>query len=235
MRQGWDKMKGMLKGLKMVMREGEDQVRVVKETVETELGEEVIELERLVDTDEVIEITEVVVEEPVEKKPCADKGGKFAFLSKIGEEKRELDGKVKEGRKRGRDVEEVTVRLRSLSGGEKWDRREECVKNDRRWKRIVATKGWVGDEKVEVELCEKFDLPAHYQLGRDQKGVDLNHSDRNVSNFGIGREPLFPTGPGGEEGKNWIASFNKYGCVGCVSESGERMHKGRSGDNITCA
>jgi len=129
--------------------------------------------------------------------------------------------------------EDEVVRLRSLAGGERWDKREEAVKGGKRWRRVVVKQGWEGDELTEMEVSEGIPLPKLFKLGLEEKGVHLNNSDRPVNNFGVGKNPLFPiVGGGGEEGKNWIASFTRQGCVGCVSEDGERMHKGRNGDPV---
>ncbi len=36
-----------------------------------------------------------------------------------------------------------------------------------------------------------------------------------------------------QEGKNWLASFTKTGCVSCRNEDGKLNHRGRDGRPVT--
>jgi hypothetical protein len=51
--------------------------------------------------------------------------------------------------------------------------------------------------------------------------------------MGNGRGALFPREKGERgEGRNWVATFTRAGCVACKSEEGELNHKGRGGGPI---
>ena len=70
-------------------------------------------------------------------------------------------------------------------------------------------------------------MPANYRLGLEGKGVDLNNSSRYRNEFGKNSK-----GKGwGEETRNWIATFNRTGCIGC-KDGNESMHKGRDGQYV---
>jgi hypothetical protein len=70
----------------------------------------------------------------------------------------------------------------------------------------------------------------NYRLGLEGKGVDLNNSSRYRNEFDKNNRPLFPSKGKGrsEETRNWIASFNHSGCIGC-KEGSDSVHKGRDG------
>jgi hypothetical protein len=85
------------------------------------------------------------------------------------------------------------------------------------------------DEKWEdVVVEERIPLPENYRLGLEGKGVDVNNSSRYRNEVGKNNKPLFPSkGKGrGEETRNWIASFNRTGCIGC-KDGNDSVHKGR--------
>ncbi|MFN9902952.1 MAG: hypothetical protein ACK55Z_30105, partial [bacterium] len=79
------------------------------------------------------------------------------------------------------------------------------------------------------EVCveERIPLPDSYRLGLEGRGVDLNNSSRYRNEFGKNNRPLFPAkGKGrGEETRNWLAPFNRSGCIGCKVGS-DSVHKG---------
>ena len=229
-RSGWDQIRRLLEGKKMCM-EKETGCVTVRDGSE-EVGEDAVEIkgeEWIAEGDCNIEVNEIENGREEDRESIrTDRSRKFSFLAKIEDDKRDatLDCKLAEKRKRGR-IEEETVRLRTLTGGERWDQREAAVKDDGRWERTFVVSGFEGDEVVEMEKVEKIPLPGSYKLGLEKKGVDLNNSDRPVSNFGVGKWPIFVDG-GSQESKNWIATFHRGGCTACVGESGERMHQGRN-------
>ena len=229
-RAGWDKIRGMISGKRIYMEK--DTGSVMVRGLDTEVGDGSVEI-RAEDwvaeghCDIEVSETEAACEDDRDS-VRTDRSRKFSFLSKIEDDKRDavLDSKIAEKRKRGQ-IEEETVRLRTLTGGEKWDKRESAIKDDGRWERVFVESGYVGDEVVEIERVERIPLPDSYKLGLEKKGVDMNNSDRPVSNFGVGKWPIFVNG-GRDESKNWISSFHRGGCTSCVGESGERLHQGRN-------
>jgi hypothetical protein len=110
------------------------------------------------------------------------------------------------------------VKLKGLVNTRGWEEREMEVKGEARW--VVKTRERRLDEDgkwEDVVVEERIPLPENYRLGLEGKGVDVNNSSRYRNEFGKNNKPLFPSkGKGrGEETRNWIASFNRSGCVGC--------------------
>jgi hypothetical protein len=110
-----------------------------------------------------------------------------------------------------------------------WDEREKEGKGEERW--VMGRREWRVDEDGkgggEYVVREKIPLPENFRLGLEQKGMDVNHSGRANNGFGKTGKPLFP-GEGRGEGRNWIATFNSAGCMGC-KKGGVSVHKGRTG------
>ena len=138
-RGSWTRLDGLMRGRKMLItrQEGEEVIKVVSPDEELGSDEHEVRMEMIVDEEEQLEIIEVRGE--VEEDRRSNAGGvekRYGFLNMIAGERREkeLDGKLSEGRKRGREVEEETIGLRSLVGGEAWDRREKMMREDKRWK-----------------------------------------------------------------------------------------------------
>jgi hypothetical protein len=76
-------------------------------------------------------------------------------------------------------------------------------------------------------------VPEGFDMGLDRRGVTLNNANRKNNLMWNGRGALFPREKGERgEGKNWIATFTKAGCVACKSDEGELNHKGRGGGPI---
>jgi hypothetical protein len=93
-------------------------------------------------------------------------------------------------------------------------------------RKIVVDAGKVEKE----EVLEQIPLPETFDLGTEEKGLEMNNSGRLKNNFGRNKEALFAEGPGRKnETRNWLASFTKAGCVACRDETGKLNHKGRDG------
>jgi hypothetical protein len=155
------------------------------------------------------------------------------FLDRIDKEERdnELDEQMGEGRKRKREDGERTGRASGLGGLPGWERRSRSTRTSGKWSRKVVS--WEVNEEGKEVRCEKMEdivVPEGYELGREEKGLDMNNSGRLKNNFGLNREALFPAGQGRKsEMRNWLASFTKTGCVSCRDENGKLNHKGRDG------
>ncbi len=137
----------------------------------------------------------------------------------LGEEERdeEIERKLEGTKKRGRE-EGGVVKLKGLMNMRGWEERKREVREESRW--VVKTRERMrsADGKWEEEVEERrIPLPDNYRLGLEGKGVDLNNSSRYRNEFGRNNRPLFPSKGKGrsEETRNWIASFNRSGCVGC--------------------
>ncbi len=52
----------------------------------------------------------------------------------------------------------------------------------------------VGEDGKErkQESLEEIPLPEGFELGREEKGMEMNNSGRLKNNFGMNREALFP-------------------------------------------
>jgi hypothetical protein len=233
-RAGWEKLRGLIEDRRLGLDKVTGSLKVLGSS--DGIGPDVIEVsgsDWLREEEGDIDVSEERCSIEIDRESIrSDRSRKFSFLDRIEDDKREpeLDSKIVDKRKNG-GLEEETVRLRTLTGGEKWDRREEAVKADSRWQRVVVESGYAGEEVIETERIERLVLPESYKLGLEKKGAELNNSDRPTNNFGVGRMPLFPVGAG-EEGRNWISSFHKGGCIACVGESGERLHQGRNGKPV---
>ncbi len=119
----------------------------------------------------------------------------------------------------------LLVNMRGLLGTRGWEEREEAAKEDRRWLRTIIEKG----EKRE----EGMPLPKEYRLGLEGRGEELNSSARNKNGMGTGRKAIFPKENGEKgEGKNWIATFTKSGCIGCRNDREELVHQGRNSEPV---
>jgi hypothetical protein len=155
------------------------------------------------------------------------------FLDKIDKEERdkELDEQVGEGRKRKRVDGERTGRASGLRGLPGWERRSRSVRASGKWSLKVVS--WEVSEDGKEDRCERMEsitVPGSYELGREEKGMEMNNSGRLKNNFGLNREALFPAGQGRKsEMRKWMASFTKTGCVSCRDENGKLNHKGRDG------
>ncbi len=97
--------------------------------------------------------------------------------------------------------------------------RERRLDKDGKWKDVVVE--------------ERIPLPENYWLGLEGKGVDVNNSRRYRNEFGKNNKPLFPSKAKGrgEKTRNWIASFNWTGCIGC-KDGNDSVHKGRDGKPV---
>jgi hypothetical protein len=155
------------------------------------------------------------------------------FLERIDKEERdnELDEQMGEGRKRKREDGEMTGRASGLGGLPGWERRSRSARQNGKWTRKVVS--WETNEdgkEVRREKVENIVVPESFELGREEKGMEMNNSGRLRNNFGLNREALFPAGQGRKsETRNWLASFTKTGCVSCRDENGKLNHKGRDG------
>jgi hypothetical protein len=130
-----------------------------------------------------------------------------------------------ESRKRKWGEPEFLVNMRGLLGTRGWEEKEEETKEDRRWKRVVSEKG--------TRREESMPLPATYRLGLEKRGEELNNSSRNKNGMGTGRKAVFPKENGQKgEGKNWIASFTRSGCISCRNDREELIHQGRNSDPV---
>jgi hypothetical protein len=144
---------------------------------------------------------------------------------------RDLDERIGEGRKRKRGEEENKERKGGLSGLPGWERRSRNVRLNDRWKRKVMRMEVKEDGNMaRNEADEIIPVPESFDMGREEKGLEMNNSGRLRNNFGMNREGLFPVGQGMKsETRNWLASFMKAGCVSCRDENGVLNHKGRDG------
>ncbi len=130
-----------------------------------------------------------------------------------------------ESRKRKWREPEFLVNMRGLLGTRGWEDKEEATKEDKRWKRIVSEKG--------TRREESMPLLANYRLGLERRGEELNNSSRNKNGMGTGRTAVFPKENGQKgEGKNWIGSFTRSGCISCRNDREELIHQGRNSEPV---
>ncbi len=180
-----------------------------------------------------VEIEEVGAEEGnLSDRASVKRGVGFDFLEGIPDDEKVKELEDKKGeckkRKRGSELAGRRVEIGETTG---WRIREEESRNSEKWKREVGT--WKLNEsglseKRKEEL--KIPLPENYRLGLDGRIGFLNHSGKFKNNFGLNKGALFPGGEDGKrEGKNWLASFTKSGCVACRNDKGGNNHKGREG------
>jgi len=150
----------------------------------------------------------------------------FSFLENIEEEGRdeEADRILNEERKRKRGREDIGM-SRGLLGTAGWEDRERREKGDERWSRVI--------EEGEQEWREPLELPDEYRLGLEKRGEEINNSSKIRNGMGTNRRALFPKA-GNERGedKNWLASFNRAGCVACKNDEGMMNHRGRKGEPL---
>ena len=212
-KEGWEKVKTMLEGKKVTWRGDGGMMLLEKRGVVGLEGESedgtMREWEDEWEEDDIVTVTELGIEEE-EGRDDESKGrsrysgdsrgmaGSVDFLEGIEVEEKDesLEEKLGEGRKRRREKERTKERktLGSLPG---WERRSKEAKEEGRWKRKVM--GWEKSEEGTMERKvkqEKIPLPDSFDLGNERKGLDMNNSGRNVNNFGMNREPLFPGGMG---------------------------------------
>ncbi len=236
-KDGWGRIKSLLEGKKLVrtmengkllLKEKEDMGRDVEEVMEEweeELMGGIIEVEE----EEVVNGKE---QDKVSEKEFGRRGQGFEFLEDLQPEEKdeELEVKRKEGRKRKRQGER-DCQEEGLLGTAGWRRREGESRDAERWKREVGK--WQKDEDGEMRFVkeqEKIPLPENYRLGLEGRGKFLNHSGKPKNNLGMNKSGLFVSGSGGiAEGKNWISTFTKSGCIACRNEGGRVNHKGRDG------
>jgi hypothetical protein len=139
--------------------------------------------------------------------------------------------KRNEGRKRKRDQEEEEKKEGGMYGIPGWRWREKEAREDDRWKREVLRKA--GSRNESEKRKEMIPLPENFVLGKDVRGADLNHSGKIRNNFGTNKEALIPGGRDRKtDGRNWIASFTKSGCIACKDDRGGVTHKGRKSTPI---
>ncbi len=236
-KDGWERIKSMLEGKKLVRQAASGKL-LLKD--EEEMGKEAEVVMEEWEEDKmggviVIEEEEVRSEKGTEKgsdNASATRGEGFEFLEGLETEERdeELEVKRQEGRKRKREGS-GEEQEKGLLGMEDWKRREAESRDAERWKREVGK--WQENEKGEKEFVkerEKIPLPENFRLGLDGRGKFLNNSSKIKNNFGLNKGGLFEGGQGGQgEKKNWISTFTKSGCIGCRNEEGGVNHKGRDG------
>jgi hypothetical protein len=234
----WNKLKGMLLGKKLVMDEMGGG-RVQNEGGEKRVEGREIELEFLTGEGEEGEIAIVEVGEERDNVSVSSDGmnsiGGVSFLECLGEEERdeEVEKKLEGTKKRGRE-EGGEVKLKGLLNTRGWEEREREVKDEARWVVKTRERSLDGNGTWKESVREgRIPLPDSYRLGLEGKGVDLNNSSRYRNEFGKNSRPLFPAkGKGrGEETRNWIASFNRTGCIGC-KDGNDSVHKGRDGKPV---
>jgi hypothetical protein len=235
---GWDRVKKLLEGKKVVGRtEGEMVV-----LAEGQEGTVRMEMEDWREGTEEDTVTVTIEREERRETVSCNSVGTSASRStrdvldglEIEERNTTLDNKLDEGRKRKRE-DDIPEKRKGLHGLPGWERRSRETKDDSRWKMTTVRwekndKGWMDrkEEKVSLPIPESFDL------GRERKGMEINNSNRLHNNFGMNREALFPGGKSvKQEGKNWLASFTKTGCVSCRNEDGKLNHRGRDGRPVT--
>jgi hypothetical protein len=225
---GWSKVKSLLEGKKLVRAVGNGTL-LLKEKDDTGVDmEEVMEEweEDLMGGVVEVEEEEMMTEQESDKiseKESGRRGNGFEFLEELPVEEKdeELEEKRKEGRKRKREGE-GECQDEGLLGTGGWKRREVGSRDAERWKR--ETGKWKEDQDGELRFVkdkEKIPLPEKYRLGLEGRGKFLNHSGKPKNNFGMNKSGLFASEKGGnEEGKNWISTFTKSGCIACRNEGG---------------
>jgi hypothetical protein len=235
---GWDRVKKMLEGKKVVGRT--DGVTVV--LAEGQEGTVRMEMEDWKEGTEEDTVTVTIEQEDRKDTASCNSVGTSTsrttrdVLDGLEIEERDvtLDNKLDEGRKRKRE-EDMPEKQKGLKGLPGWERRSKETKDDSRWKRTTVR--WEKDDKGQMDRKEErvsIPIPESFDLGRERKGMEINNSNRLNNNFGTNREALFPGGKSvKQEGKNWLASFTKKGCVSCRNEDGKLSHRGRDGRPVT--
>jgi hypothetical protein len=112
------------------------------------------------------------------------------FLDNIEIEERdtELDVKLGEERKRKRGEEEGRRRKVGLKGLPGWERKSNAIRGSDRWKRKTVRMEQKEDGKVErTEKMEAIPIPENFDLGLEEKGMEMNNSGRLKNNFGTNR------------------------------------------------
>jgi hypothetical protein len=206
-----------------VLKDGEDGKEAVDIGAwmeETDTGEKVIIQE--------IEVLNETMESEVSVSGCSgkDDDNVFSFLENIDNEKRDLEAEVRKGdRKRKWGETAFIVNNRGLAGTKDWEEKEKREKDNGIWRRKVSEGGQVKEDKIP--------LPENYRLGLEKRGEEVNNSSRNRNGFGTNKRALFPKeGKDRGEDKNWIATFNRGGCLNCKDERGELNHQGRTGEPV---
>ncbi len=198
-KEGWQKVKQILDGKRLVREKGSGKVMVKAKTGVSDNEERTVmeEWEESITGGEVVVEVEVVGKKDNVSVASEETKGTaigFDFLEGMGEEKtdEELDKKRAEGRKRKREHEERTQKEEGLYRVPGWEWREDEARKDERWKREVLRRkeGSVSGERVK----EKIPLPENFCLGKDVRGVDLNHSGKVKNNFGQTRRLSFRGG-----------------------------------------
>jgi hypothetical protein len=232
-REGWRKVRQILEGKRLV-REKETGKVVVKDVEKGVASNVQEEMQEWIDSENG---GEVVVEEQIieedDKGSVTSDGSKgtvlgFDFLEGMKEDRldEELEQKRNEGRKRKRDQDENEQKEGGMYGIPGWRWREKEAREDERWKREVVKKA--GSRNDSEKKKERIPLPENFVLGKDVRGADLNHSGKIRNNFGTNKEALIPGGRDRKtDGRNWIASFTKSGCIACKDDRGGVTHKGR--------
>jgi hypothetical protein len=239
-KEGWERMRKMLDGKKLVWKGNSGRiVAVTKEregvedkdmNVEDELDGGTVEIEREESGEETVSGGDgVSLRSRDADSVCVD----LEFLEGIDfdERDKELDEREGDSRKRKSSGDEDKKMKLGLGGLPGWERRSKAVKDSERWTRktVRVERDEEGKEK-RVERQERVPLPESFELGREGKGMEMNNSGRLKNNFGMNKEALFPVNSGMKsEKRNWIASFTKTGCVSCRDENGRLNHKGRDG------
>jgi hypothetical protein len=237
-RGGWEKMRKVLDGKKIVWRGSTGKIVVIDENAVVGEGEGEIGFEEEMEGGTV----EMVGEEADSVERKADSGASATGGScggwsnmwekiEVKERDKELEEQLSDSRKRKRDDGEGKAKKVGLCGLPGWERRSRTVRDSERWKRKVVRLDVGRNGNMErTEGVKTIPVPEELSLGKEGKGLEMNNSGRLRNNFGLNREGLFPTGPGMKsETRNWLASFTKAGCVSCRDEQGVLNHKGRDG------
>ena len=233
-RMGIEKLREKLNGRALWRSKGDGKLRIRESSMAKSTEESEIRLEELIEEGEdvVVEIEKgEEVQEGKEGSVSSVTTAGYGFLEEIGEEEKdeELEQKNSDNRKRKGREENATMKVKGLKNAPGWRERAETSREDERWKRVVEKE----EDGVKEEKVEKIPLPDSYDLGLDIRGKEINSSVRKNHNFGANKKAVFPKSNGGRgEGKNWLASFTRGGCVGCRDSKGVNCHDGRSGEPV---
>ncbi len=167
-KEGWQKVKQLLDGKRLVRDKGSGKVMVKTKTGASDNEERTVmeEWEESITGGEVVVEVEVVGEKDNVSVTSEETKGTavgFDFLDGMGEEKtdEELDRKRAEGRKRKREQDERTQMEEGLYRVPGWEWREEEARKDERWKREVLRKkeGTDSGEKVKKRFpCRRISV-----------------------------------------------------------------------------
>ncbi len=85
---------------------------------------------------------------------------------------------------------------------------------------------WLERMRMRVGKEEEGSDPiwSNFDLSKERNSMDMNNSNQLINNFSKNRLQSVRN-----EGRNWLASFTKTGCVSCRDEGGKLNHKGRDG------